>query len=415
MARQKLIHEFLVGQIFDKLVLSDTTKLTLDRYKSTVSLKSIGTNTHLNKAKYSTDTDLTVTFPAFNPKAVKQWLGFCALPTPAKQPTGTSIQYRLHDGTNPRYWNSGGGGSWDVASTDSHWTSESDISANFATFPATSQTLQIIANLRTTDKYSTPTLFCIGVLMDCEIEYLESLLAGSFLPLIESECAVDLPVVSRGPGTTVFNMSFLRRNFPSTYSVIAAYNHTDDPGHDTNLLSAHNAASGDVTLTTAIPQEDEMWLVLRVTPVCHLNLVSTDYTEVAELPAVVADSFTLDSAVVDAKQWVWGIDDNAALARTEPNKLMIDFRMLIVVGDEREQLAMMEKILALGANHPTLTWEDLDQEVSMDVRAALAHESQPSSHEVHQAVFRVILRNVYLWLTPERSEAITQRINLIFS
>lgn len=412
MARQKLVREFVMGEIrpLGQLTLSDASKLIYNYQSRVMQLQPIRFDHNAGKSVYSLDTDLYCTIASINPLALKQWLGFCALPRPDKQPTGTSLKYKLNDGTNDRYWD---GGAWSVAGA-SDWNTEAEVAANIATYPVTSQTISVVINFVTTDKYATPSLYSIGLLLDCEIEYLLSLIEDTFLVDLKSALTTSFDLTTYGTGQDYLSLSQMRRSYAAgILTVTAVYDHTNDPGHDTNLYSVYNSDTQEITLTTAIGTDDIAWVEYEVVPVSHLNFSTSQYTEVASYPSVVADGFVMRGHTVYANAYIWNVNDDSVVIRRRPHWMAFDFRVVVLAGDQRELLQLMERMIAFSANG-LLRWKDLDQDVTMVINSEAQHNSRASLVEAHQAEFRIMLRNVYFWLEPEDNETLVQRYNLTF-
>ncbi len=103
-----------------RVTISDTTKIRLNTKTHRLELKVIGYNRVTGAAKYSLDTDLTVTTWLTTPVSVKQWLTFAVDPLERLQPDGTSVRFKLNDGTDNYWWS---GAAWVVAgATD--WNDE---------------------------------------------------------------------------------------------------------------------------------------------------------------------------------------------------------------------------------------------------------------------------------------------------
>lgn len=191
------------------------------------------------KSQYPLDLDLTVSTPLWTPEALKGLTGFSM---EAETPDGTSVDFRLYDGTNNYYWD---GGSWAVASTSSHWSSETDVDANISSFDVSALTVEVIARLKTTDPDVTPTLYAIGLRWQSQFSNHMDLY-DSILRYLKEIDAVDFVQDDITSVSSFALSSWLDQN-QDVIDVIAAYNLTDDP--TTDILSSYSG--GVVTFTSA--------------------------------------------------------------------------------------------------------------------------------------------------------------------
>lgn len=141
-----------------RCVFSDSTKIRLDHELTKLTLKKTA-------GVYPTDSNLYVRCHAVSPDGLRRWTNIDASMSTPKSSVGaavTSIQWRLSDGTDDRYWN---GSTWAVAGA-SDWNTLAVVQANIATFPVTSKTLRPVVNLKTTDSRYSPSVFNIRLLFE---------------------------------------------------------------------------------------------------------------------------------------------------------------------------------------------------------------------------------------------------------
>jgi len=409
---QKLVKEFsFEEQNRSRLTFSDSGKIRLDPKDGKLKLKVQSYNKATGAAEYPTDDDLTVTTWLTNPLALKQWLGFDVEPLPAEQPAGASVRYRLNDGTDDRYWD---GGAWSVASLSTHWNTQAEVSTNISTFPVTSKSLALVINLLTTDDSVTPTVEKINILMQCDLDYIRSLVSDAILTSLRDGIQPSLDFALLSVGGSVVSLLDMQTRY-NIAAIEAVYNHTQDPDHTTDLLSSYDADGKAIRLTAEVPRGESIWVDFKVEPEVHLNWSSQDYVEVESLPAVVVDNFDLTGNQVFATQIVRNIATNQATVRRFPFRLRLEFEVLLLAENNQTLLAMMDKALEHQAANTRFHWPAVDEYLSCSCPSLGLFRPKPNLSDKHEARYTLTLHNIYLWLCPEDTTYLVQRFNLNLS
>lgn len=411
MALQTLIKCFDFGavNIRSKLTFSDPTKIRLNPDTNNLELSPQSIHRATGKTVYPLDTELFVTVAETNPQALLQWTGFASKPRPEKQPTNTSVSFRLNDGTDTLYWD---GASWDIAGVGD-WNSVQEITANISTFPTTDQKLSLQIKLQTTDKFETPSVASVDLLMSCRINYLESLIARSLIPSLKSKLQplIEVALHARGNDKIVLN---LEEN-PNIVSVEAVYDKTSDPHKRTNLYSSFDPTTKIVTLTSVVERGNELRVEFVAEPEVYLNFSSQDYTEVEKIPAVVLDSFSISGNEVKALFEVEDINTEKAVLRQIPFRLALQFEVLLLAKGNRVLLRMMDEALNHATNTPTLCWKDLDEQITLKIIDEGNFNPRPNLSDIHQTQYTLRLEDVFLWLRPEETFNLVQNLNFVLT
>lgn len=100
--RRYLHHVPLDERLRDELLFSNAEKIRMYPDFERPGVRLRGTyNQFSKKMEFPLDTDLTVTLPTWKPDAVRSWVGFSEI---SYKPDGTSIGWKLNDGTDDYYW-----------------------------------------------------------------------------------------------------------------------------------------------------------------------------------------------------------------------------------------------------------------------------------------------------------------------
>jgi hypothetical protein len=387
-----------------KLTFSDPAKINI--VGDALQLKVQGYNRATGVPIFSTAVGLTATTQLTSPDTLSQWVAFGMTPTTSKQLAGATVQFKLNDGTDDRYWD---GGTWAVAGAGD-WSSESDVAANIASFPVTSKSLALVINLVTSDESVTPAVSLIDVWMNCDIDYLRSILADALIPSLRSgvQPVLDFSLLSEGGNR--LNLRDVETKY-NIASVVAAYDTTSDPGRVSNLFSSYDAASKTVELTSPVTRGNTIRLRFRIEPEVHLNWGSQDYVEVEALPAIVVDNVTLSGNEVFAQIDVRDPDAQQAHVRRFPFRLRFSVDVRLLAEKNRTLLSMMDRALEHLASTPLLPWPAVDEEISMVSDAEGLFQPRPNLSDKHEMGYSLVLHDVHLWLRPEELIPLVQRFN----
>lgn len=402
------------------------------------SLLTLGTDTRVNPLtnraqlqedsnnEYPTSDDLYVKSRLTNPLAVREWQGFEAFIAHKKiyGETKTSAGFRLSDGTDEFYWN---GSAWEVNTSD--WNTEAEVSANISSFSVASRKLQVVVNLKTTDKTVTPELVEIRVLyggvLDDEIE---DIIVRTLLPALRG-----LRPITRFVETMVVLSDTVdlwdsegNTKFEGAYKIVdvdSAYNDTDDPDHLTDIYQSHTSKpSGEVdvvSLTTGVAAGKDVFLRLKYEPVVAVE-TSRDFYEIDMLPQLVIE----DIAFVDATEFP--LDDHVGdrdtgTARVLPGPLQGD--LLCSMVGMADKLVDVQRLGAAVSRYfgqtPLLTSTGLDESYRLWQVEDYDYRGSPNAQDVHtwRKVFRI--QHFCVWNRPARDGNLVKRFkttgNVIFT
>lgn len=405
---RKLVKSFVFDEdIRSRLTFSNPAKIRLNPVTGGLELKEQSIEKSTGLYIYSTEANLYVQIASINPTSLVKWIGFAASPNYTLQPTGTSVAYRLNNGATTYYWD---GGAWSVPGAND-WSSEQDVAAHIDTFPASSKTLSIIINLRTTDKYYTPHLDYLDVLMECNISFLRSLIGDSLIPALRDTIAPVITFGIRAPGGTIVSLKDIETPY-NILSVVGVYNNDADPGHQTNLYSAYNTISKNITLTGSVAAGTALYIEFAIEVDTYLRWASQDYLEVEKLPALVITVARAVGHQVSARQSIVDVSTNTAVVIRSPIRLHIEIDVLLLAEGNRSLLEMWDRVLEYHNKYAVLNWTALDQNVSMRMVNEGSLTPQPSLKDDHTASYSLVLENVYLWLRDAEDLYTIQTFNL---
>jgi hypothetical protein len=342
------------------LEFSDTSLIMFDRSNYTIRLR------RQDDTYFSTDSDIWFRTWTTIPKACRKLL---MLQVFGRTPEDTFSQVRLHDGTNHYYWD---GGAWSVAGAG-NWNDEGTLNANIDTFPILpDREFAVVVNLVTTDKYATPYVSEIRVLMEIRIDYIEDLVFRSLIPLMKQEIRplanYSLPPYSSDQSTIDLNDYPMDTAF-NIVDVDAVFDYTADSELLTDLLSSYNPTTKVITLSSPIPAGNRPFLLLRYEPEVAYT-TQQDYTEVAKVPSIVLQRLEVPIASAYNLAAREGIVDkgtgNAVLVH-EPWRVTLEFRLHVQTDRSVDEFRLMSKVMEFFDKNKRLRSIGLDEYCRLQV------------------------------------------------
>lgn len=405
MRLKKLIKTFALEEANrNRITLGAKVRLHPSRHRVMLKEQADGT--------YSTDADLYVKSWITNPANARQWLGFEAevVHKSVDDVVVTSSKYRLGDGTDERYWD---GGAWAVAgATD--WNTEAEIAANIDTFPVTAQKIQVIANLKTTDKTVTPELVKVKVLYDSDIEFQEDLIYRTLVRQLRNNLRpiTEYPIKLARSGATIDLRDYPLDTPYNIAGIDAAFNHTDDPGHWTDIFSSYDAGTKKITLTGSVASGKTVWVRFFYEPEVSVS-TSRDFYEVGKIPAVILEDVILERAS-ELGQDDWVLDKTGGTGTKVHAPLRGDLGVTINLTAEKgvdlERLA--DEMKRFFANNPTITSLGLDEEYRLWLRDEFDLGTTANLGDIHSARLRCTVVDALFWEKEFEDAYPVQRLNL---
>lgn len=242
---------------------------------------------------YPTALDLYARTWLTTPRSMKRWVGFMVDVVHFKNLAGTQVtdvRYRLStDGITDLYWNSGAN-AW-VPSAPNNWNTEAEIATNIASFPVSTQTIQVVINLKTDDSTYTPLVKAVRLLYESDLEELEDYVWRSLLPLMRAQIRpiAEHAVELAAPAVTIDLLNGSPIETP--YEIVgidAVYDLDNDPRKLTNLYQSFNDATKVITLTGVVTTA-----LIRFTykPVVAVT-TGQDFNELEKVPEVIIENIT---------------------------------------------------------------------------------------------------------------------------
>jgi hypothetical protein len=288
-----------------------------------------------------------VRLQAFAPAALTEW-GFIEVvaDTPRRpgDPIVTSFQVRIHDGTDPLYWD---GAAWSVASLEAHWNTEAEVNANLPAY--TGASLAVEVRLLTGDWELTPSLFRVKLSWTGKIiNTFDEVLNRGLLAGMQSGIRPVATHVVLANGTATFDLDDTPSSPAFVWTdVLAVYDYDSDPGRTTDLLSSYDSATKVVTLVSSPTSGNRLWIVARYAPLVAAS-TGEDSIDGQTVPAIhIIDVAWSELHSLVGGRGPWVVDKTSSPPRAVLFPQPIPMRdLLITVELLAESNATMQALLA---------------------------------------------------------------------
>ena len=382
------------------LTFSNADKIRLNPQTNRLELKLD------SDGKYPTDLDLHVKSQIVDPEAIKGILGFHADPIEDSQPTGTSIQFRIGDGTTEYYHD---GGSWTAAGA-SDWNTESEVAANIETFPVGQ--FQVVVNLATTDQTATPVCEGVCLMLDVDLDYLPSIVGDSLAPSLREGLR---PVIDHAlvfdQGGTIISLLDLETAY-NIVSIESAYDFDSDPNKLNDIFSSYDAASKTLTLTTALSPGTKVWLKIKIEPEVYINWANQDYIEIEKLPAIVIDRIEGSGSQVYGMAHVRNSSAKTARVLRRHYRMSLLLDIVLMSAKDRPLFAMMDLALEHAHDNVVLRWRAIDEKISLKTTTELDFRPRPDLKSGHESFYSIRLDEINMWLGSEEIRYLVEQMNI---
>lgn len=325
-----------------------------------------------------------------NPTSVKEWLGFQVDIIHVYDANGTKIsidRYRLGDGTTTYWWD---GGAWTAASLDSEWNTEGETATNIATFPATTQSLQIFVNLQTPISSESPKLLALKVIYGGDISHIYDYVTVS---LTRALAAGVTPIgrVNIQQQDTGTEFVFDTSDIETPYDVIdidSVYDLDSDPNEIVDLASSYDSGSKIVTLNASVNVGTNLRARFTYRPQIAVR-TSRDYTEVEKTPSIQVESVLFENTLELREDHVINVDTQTGIKieRGRSRDIVLSIRAMADKLFDYQQIA--QDLAAFFIKTPLLRSVGLDEEFTILIDGENEMSSSPSSNDETNGRIRV--------------------------
>lgn len=350
---------------------------------------------------YPTDADLYVRGPLINPTAVRLWRAVQVWASEVANEEGTvvaTVRYRLNDGTTDYWWN---GAAW-AAPAAGQWNTHADLQTHLQAFPVTSRKLRLVFGLKTTDARYTPTVRNAQLIFDADVQSdLEELIYRTLVRELKAiRGAVEIALEWPGGATADLDTALSQTEAVTFDNVTAAFNHTDDPDHGTDLLSSYNAGTHVVTLTGSVAAGKRMVLRLAAVPAVAFT-THPDFNEVSRLPAIAIESVTeILRAEPMVPQYAVNVTTLAATVVPAPRQAdyAVDLRVLAARG--LDLVRLVDALKTWLRRTRAIRIAALDAWAGLVIDRQIDAAPRPDEIGLQDSRLKVRLVNVESWIYP---------------
>lgn len=380
-----------------QMVLSDPTKIRLSSGENLVKLKEQEDGT------FPLDTTLNVVAPPASAGAFRSFTGFQAI-IRHKKVNGTlvtSARFRLHDGTDPYWWN---GSAWAVATDiNAHWNTEAEVATNIPAFtvPRTNGGVWgCVVNLATTSVIATPDLYELKFGVNLRVHsFLEDIVFRSIAQDLKAKLRPVTDLIWKMPatGSTIdIAAAVAATGIPFNIKGIdAAYVRTDDPGLLSDVAQSFNSGTNVLTLSAPVTSGKVVQICLIYEPEVVVQLTHQDFTEVEKIPSVIMHTIELvNSSQMQQADYILDKTTMAAKVVPPPYRATLSFRIDSLAPGGIDLARLSESIMEWADNNPTVKSKALGELYALKLREEFSNESRPGMSDVHTARMRAEVHDV---------------------
>lgn len=351
---------------------------------------------------YSTDADIYITTPLTEPMAVRAWRGFQAHVTHAYDPDNlvvqlTDVRFRLHDGTDDRYWD---GGAWVVAGS-SDWSTEQEIADNIVNWDIVTlgRKMRVVVNLSTTDSKYTPYLSRVDILYDAKIDFQDDMIYRTIIPALRDNIRPKGRTVFPAPTTTnVFNLETVEIETPYNFvGVDSAYDYTNDPDRLNDIFSSYDSVTKDVTLTQDITADDLVYIEFIYEPEVAVN-TSQDYIEAEKVPEIVITDLVWNGRESMHEESVANKEAKTAIVVPGPIRGNLDLTLSVIADKGFDKQNCIEEITSYMYNNQILRSTGIDEPYRLWMLREFEDITLIDQQELHMAEATFRISNFKMWL-----------------
>lgn len=374
-----------------------------------------------NTMKVSLSDPLAIArLPEWNPQAVKGWGAFSER---SRKPSGTSVLWRLGDGTAERWFN---GTAWVPAVSEDEWNSETEVSAALPLFPLTARKIAPVAKLITFDRFSTPVLLGYDILIQAVFDWFEDLVLRSVVPRLKADFqfVTDFSAILSAGGSG-FNFktdrAFITEQDLNIAGIDSIFNHTLDPNHMTDILSSVNLGTGAVTLTGTVVAGTRLFIRYLVNPEVVVNFANSDYYEIGKTPTVIVENISIEAQQVQAFRELVDRARDKGWENIAPLwvKEMTCNCVLMAGGlvDLFRFYSMAAKVTLRGTHNPTdeqgalIHTPALDRRYTLKFLSDSRYNPKPNLADLKTVSFGLAVCNFYAWLRDLEEMPIVKSVN----
>jgi len=346
-----------------------------------------------SNGSFPTANDLYAKTWATTPANAKGWLGF-QTDSVMKKIDGvpvTQYRFRLGDGTAQRYWN---GTTWAVTTTA--WNTEEEVANHIASFPVSSRTIQVIANLQTTDSTVTPELSWIKILYASDIEFQEDLVYRTLVRQLRAQVRplAEYQVVKPTSSSKfVFDPDALDTPY-NFVSVDSVFNHTDDSNHLTDLFTSFNPSTHEITLSQSVDAGKQLWIRFIYEPEVAVD-TNREYHEVGKVPALVLEDINLENASeMGPADWVLNRFTGTGVKVPAPLRGDLVVTLLIETSKGVDLQRLADEVKRFCMNNPLITSLGLDEKYRLWMNKEFDQSGTSNQADIHTARVEFRLVNV---------------------
>lgn len=390
---------------FEELTFSDSDYIRLDPTNFNIRLKKQSPYGY-----FSTNDDIYFETWIKNPLALRKLLMLQVFVDRPVEETYTQV--RLTDGTDHYYWD---GAAWSVAGAG-NWNTEADINAHIEDFTILpDRKFGVVVNLKTEDKYFTPMVSEIRVLMQIRIDYMEDIVFRSLLPLMKANIQpiANYPLPALESDFTTIDLNDYETDTAfNIVDVDAVFNFSTDSELLYDILDSYDSNTKIITLNTPILAGEIPFILFRYVPEFQYT-TNQDYFEVAKIPSVTLQRLEVPLATsynLSSREGVVDKGTGDAVLVHEPWRATLDFRVHVTTDNSVDEMRLMSSVMKFFEENKLLRSVGLDEYYRMQITKEFRDLISPDRADQHTFWTQFVIMDVRMPFVSEDTKGVTRLI-----
>jgi len=384
---RKMIKSFLFEEHNRRDMVDLNSGVRLNPQTNRLELTPVG-------GSYPTTLDLYAKTRLTTPEAVRKWSGFFVILHNVKVSgeVVTDVRFRISDGTNEYYWNTGAN-DWVVAAPN-NWNTEQEVADNIDKW--SNQSIQVVINLSTQNESVTPYVNEVRLLYETDLIFLEDYVVRSFKEdLLDNVRPISLYSFNSS-GETQKDLSVIKTPY-DIVDIDAVYNSTDDPNHLSPLSGVSFDSVSKNVFFPAQTSGDRIEIRFIWRPYVVLTQ-SQDYTEIAKIPVIVIDDVAIENErVIRNRPYVINKGTGNGFVLEEGYQADIRTPLRVITSSRRDLDVLSDELKRYFANTTFLRSRGQDEDYSYRLSQPFNDGSIPSQKGLYTARLTIFIEKAVFY------------------
>lgn len=385
---RKMMKSFLFEEPYRSDMVDLNSGVRLNPQTNRLELTPVG------GGSYPTTLDLFARTRLTTPEAVRKWAGFFVILNNVKVSGNvvTDVRFRISNGTNDYYWNTGAN-DWVIAAPN-NWNTEQEVADNIDKW--VNQSIQVVINLSTQNESVTPYVNEVRLLYETDLVFLEDYVVRSFKEdLLDNVRPISIFAFDSS-GETQKDLSVIQTPY-DIVDIDCMYNNTADEKHLSPLSGVSYNSTSKTVFFPAQPIGNRIEIRFIWRPYVVLTQ-SQDYTEIRKIPVIVFDDVSVENeSVIRNRPYVINKGTGRGFVFEEGFQADIRIPLRFITSSRRDLDVLADELKRYFANTTFLRSRGQDENYTYRVLEVFNDNSTPSQKELFTGRLTVLIEKAVFY------------------